>query len=198
MPNPLNAAAAPLAASASPDIGGFPAGVVPVSQGEPPDGGAQPGNTNALAGGAQAGPQQPQQPQQMPAPSHEQTVCALYQSGEIQKRMSKLLSNPTLGKKDARSAIVDAALELSQDGLVSVPHVVEQMKGLPSDPAGQLKWVQMQVLLSKLTQRAVLDHHLNASAPSLDFASDSKSLMGKKSNHADVMGGLIEHYKGLK
>lgn len=200
MPNALQSTPASSAVPAAPDIGGFPGGVVPVADGAPalaadaPDQGGGNSPLNPMGGGAApggaAGPQMP-----APAPTHEQTVAALHHTSQIQKRMGKLLGNPALGKKDARSDIVDAGLDLAQEGLVSIPHVVEQMKTLPSDPAGQLRWVQMQVLMSKLAQRAVLEHHVGAHEGALDWHGEAPMRGDGKTKHADVVSGLMDHYK---
>ena len=195
MPNAFNTTG-PSFAPASPDVGGVPAGIVPISDG-----------SNALGPGLpQAGapslvPQQGgQQPPAAPAPSHEQTVAALTHTAAVSKELMTILRDPDLGKKDARSQIVDAALELVQKGLASVPAVVEQIKSLPSDAQGQLQWVKGHLMANQLAQFAVLEHHRGAFPGTLDAGAESamQAVPAGKSRkpHGDIMRSLVEHYQG--
>jgi hypothetical protein len=92
----------------------------------------------------------PQQGPPQPAPTHEQTVAALHHTSEVTKELMTLMRDPELGKKDARSHIVGAALELVGKGLATVPAIVEQVKNLPSDPRGQLEWVKGHLMANQL------------------------------------------------
>lgn len=85
-----------------------------------------------------------QQPSQVPQPAstHEQTITAITHTAEISKALMTILRDPELGRKDQRSQILAAALELMDKGIATVPAVVEQIKSLPSDPQGQMQWVK--------------------------------------------------------
>jgi hypothetical protein len=190
MPNALNANG-PTFAQASPDVGGMPGGIVPVSDGAPPG--------NALNPAAAGAPSiVPPQGQQSPSPSHEQTVAALHHTSEVSKQLMSLMRDPELGKKDARSQIIDASLELVQKGLATVPAIVEQIKGLPSDPRGQLDWVKGHLLGNLLTQHAIFEHHRAAFPPTTEpwDVEKQRLQLDKKKKHSDIIGGLITHYRG--
>lgn len=203
MSNALNDSAprpSPAYTQASPDIGGMPGGVVPLSDGTANALAPQPSLTpgNALGGTPQQPPQVPQ-----PAPTHEQTVIALHHTAEVSQQLMALMRDPELGKKDARSEIVDVALELVQKGLATVPAVVEQVKNLPSDPQGQLNWVKAHLMANQLSQFAVLEHYRAANPPTYDAAGDTAAhgalFNGKnRKGHGDVMRSLIDHYQGAR
>jgi hypothetical protein len=193
MPNALNTQGSTFA-QASPDVGGMPGGVVPVSDGANALG--APGAAPPQMGGA-PGIVPPQGPQQ-PAPTHEETVAALHHTSIVSKELMGLLRDPALGKKDARSQIVDASLELVAKGIATVPAIVEQIKGLPADPQGQLNWVKGHLLANQLAQFAVLEHYRAANPPTLEPWDTEKQRIHVKSkkSHGDIIKGLVDHYRG--
>ena len=195
MPNALNTQG-PTFAQASPDVGGMPGGIVPVSDGAQGNALGAPPAAPPQMGGA-PGIVPPQGPQQ-PAPTHEETVAALHHTSVVSKELMGLLRDPALGKKDARSQIVDASLEMVQKGIATVPAIVEQIKGLPSDPQGQLNWVKGHLLANQLAQFAILEQHRNANPGTLDAGAErTMHAHGKpKKAHGDIMKGLVDHYRG--
>jgi hypothetical protein len=196
MPNALGNQG-PTFAQAAPDTGGIPGGIVPVSPGAQGNAlGAPPAAPTAGLGNPGAAPQG----QQQPAPTHEQTVAALHHTAEVTHQLMTLMKDPDLGKKDARSQIVDASLELVQKGLTTVPAIVEQIKTVPQDPQGQLNWVKGHLLANQLAQFAVLEHYRQGNPPTFDAAGDTarsqQLYSGKRKGHMDIMKGLVSHYRG--
>lgn len=162
----------------------------------PPSGGNA---LSAMLGGAN-GPQAPQgvQQQQMPAPSHAQTVAALRHFQMIGKELEGLLLNPDLGKADMRSAIIDAVTRLVSERLIAPAQAVTQLGMVPDKPFDQKKAIEAMYRQVMQAESSVLDHHGATNAPlSDDFATENGLYGSSPDDHqrhlSEMMGA---HYGG--
>lgn len=133
------------------------------------------------------------QPQQVPAPSHQQTVAALRHFDAIERELRGLLADPDLGKTDMRSQIQDGAVKLVAGGIMTAAQAVAQLTTVPDRPSDQRKWVEQHFQQVIQSADLVLDHHRAAFA-----GQPAPAQVAGPDQHADVMSGLLQHYQGLK
>lgn len=117
---------------------------------------------NALASGGQQMPQQ--QPQQAPAPDHQQTVAALRHFEAIGIQLEKVLQDPSLGKSDLKSKIIDGVTALVSKQIMSPGQAVAQLSTFPERPFDQKKWLMNQMQQILQARNSVLSHHGSAFA----------------------------------
>jgi hypothetical protein len=163
---------------------------------------------NALSGGlpevpmpaqgaVQQDPAQPTgAPQQMPAPSHAQTVATLRHTHAIQDELETLLKNPAIGKSSIKSAIIDGATKLVASRIITPAQAVAQLGTVPDDPLEQRKWLRAQLAQSVQAQNAILDHHRAAHAGGDEATAGHQPY--DPETHIDTMAGVNDHYKGLR
>lgn len=164
--------------------------------GSPPPPNPDAGAGNALQQGA---PQQPQQPQQAPAPpTHEQTVAALRHFDAIRGELKVLLSNPSLGKSDLKSQIIDGTTKLVSERMMSPSDAVIQLSKTPTDPLQQRKWLQQLMQQTMQAEAAIVDHHRNTNLGSGDWATEAQKHNTNPDNHMQDMAALMANYQGAK
>jgi hypothetical protein len=170
--------------------GGMPP--VPRPDQQPPQTAQAPSFTNALAM-----PSQASQPpaQQMPAPSHLETVAALRHFMAIIGRLKTLSKDPALGRSDCKMQIIDGMTSLVAERMMSAPQAVAQLGNVPSDPPGQRKWVNQMLQQTISAQNNVLDHHVAAHPATLDWAQESQHQPGSVDDHMQTMTGLGARYQ---
>lgn len=147
-----------------------------------------PNPQGALSAGVQQAPQAP--PQQMPAPSHQQTVAALRHFDAIGKQLEIALKDPELGKSDIRSKVIDGMTTLVADRIIPPGQAVTQLATFPDRPFEQKAWLIQHYQQTQQAKDAVLSHHAMASAgqgPEPTPSADS---------HMDDMQGLHAQYQG--
>lgn len=149
------------------------------------------GGANALAPsmGGQAGPQQGGQ--RLPAPSHGETVAALRHFDAIAKEMRGLLHDPSVGRSNMKSKIIDAVTKLVTNRIIPAGTAVEQLGTVPEAPFQQKQWLTNHYEQSLQAMGSVLDHHGNAFRGVPEEAIDKNS---SPDGHMDMMSGLGEHY----
>jgi hypothetical protein len=133
---------------------------------------------------------QQQQQQQQPAPTHAQTVAAIHRFGEIKSALQPVLSDPNLGKSNIRPKLLDAASKLLGAKVLSLPEIMNKIKGLPDDPIQQKNFVEGIIDTANKAEAAVLQHHLNA--PPEPDGTDPWS----RDNQQQHIDGLMKHYGG--
>lgn len=139
-------------------------------------------------------PQQPQQ--QMPAaPDHRQTVAALRHFMAVVDELQTLLKDPSLGKSDIRSQIIDGTSKLVAQRMISPANAVKELAGVPDDPRQQGIWVKQMLQKTMQAQNNVLDHHSAGNAGTLDWKIESQHQPGSKDDHMQTMSGLGSLYK---
>ncbi|MDB5584900.1 MAG: hypothetical protein JWR80_10076 [Bradyrhizobium sp.] len=62
---------------------------------------------------------------------------AMKRFGIMNSAVSGIMGDPDFGKKDIRKKVVDVVGRLVKDEVLTVPHAVEALKGIPDDPAQQ-------------------------------------------------------------
>ena len=118
---------------------------------------ASPGPTNGVA------PNIPPQAQ-APAPNHQQTVAALRHFSAIEKELTVLLADPSLGKSDLKSKIQDGAVGLVKDGILTPVQAVTMLGTVPDEPFKQKQWLETHFQQATQAATAVLAHHQAAFA----------------------------------
>ncbi len=152
--------------------------------------GALPGPLGGVPSAMQGG--MPQQPPQMPAPSHGQTVAALRHFRAIQEELKTLLADPGIGKSDMKSKIIDGVTKLVSSRMISPGEAVTQLATVPDTPFEQRKWLQNHMQQAQVAQYAVLSHHQQAFA---GMPEDQMQSTSDPDNHMDDMKGLMGHYR---
>jgi len=143
----------------------------------------------ALSAGVEA--PQPGPPQQMPAPSHAQTVAALRHFAAIGKQLEVALKDPDLGKSDIRSKIIDGMTTLVADRIIPPGQAVTQLATFPDRPFDQKKWLIEHYQQTQQARNAVLSHHAIGNAGGAPEPTPSAD------NHMqDVAGMMQSHYAG--
>lgn len=145
----------------------------------------QPQGQNPLAALA---PQFGQQPQ--PQPTAGQTMAALHRFGEIKFAMRSVMKDSNLGKTNIRPKLLDAASKLLASKVVSLPEIMNAIKGLPDDPFAQKSFVDKLYVNADQAQQLVLQHH--AAARTGQVQEDPYSA----DTHQAHMDGLMQHYGG--
>jgi hypothetical protein len=140
---------------------------------------------NALQQGA------PQQPQQAPAPpTHEQTVAALRHFDAIKGELSVLLNNPSLGKSDLKSGIIDGVTKLVSERIISPAQAVIQLSQVPTDPIQQRKFLQQQMAQTVQAELTIIAHHAQG------YAGQGPMPTPSADDHMDHMAALQSNYGG--
>jgi len=153
------------------------------------------GNALAMGGGPpqpQGGAQTSQSPiPQPPAPTHEQTVAALRHFQALQAELEPLLLDPSLGKSDMKSKVIDGATKLVASRIFSPADAVSQLADFPPEPFEQRNWLVRHYFMASVAMHQVLDHHGAAAAAGMV----PKTGKPNRENHMDDMRGLMAHYK---
>lgn len=140
-------------------------------------------------------PSQASQPQQMPAPSHQETVGAIRHFMVIIDELQALEKDPSLGKTDCKSKIIDGMARLVSERMISPGNAVIQLTSVPADPLGQRKWMKQMLQQTIAAQNSVLDHHVAAHPATLDWAQESQHQPGSLDDHMQTMQGLTARYQ---
>ncbi len=128
---------------------------------------------------------------QMPAPDHAQTVAALRHFHAIGSELETLLKNPSLGRSDVKSDIIDGVTKLVSSRMMTPAQAVMQLADVPGDPIQQRRWVMQHYQQNEQAANSVLDHHRIAHA--------GKQAMpaGNPDNHGQDMQSMLQaHYGG--
>ena len=132
-----------------------------------------------------------QQQRLAPAPTKAQTVAAVHRFSEIKAALKPVRDDPNLGTKNIRPKLLDAASELLASKVLSLPEIMNAIKGLPDDPMQQKKFVDQIYGTADQAQAMVLQHHRSAQVPD-----DPNAAQWSPDNHADQMAGLMRQYNG--
>lgn len=128
--------------------------------------------------------------QQQPQPTAGQTAAAVHRFGEIKQAMRGVMGDPNLGKTNIRPKLLDAASKLLASKVVSLPEIMNAIKGLPDDPFAQRNFVDKLYTNADQAQKLVLSHHRNAKG-----SGEGEEPYGPD-NHQAMMDGLMQHYGG--
>lgn len=134
-------------------------------------------------------------PGQRPAPNYEQTVAALHHLTQFHRRWTELLSDPEIGKKNLRPELTDMMADVMGEGLATLPQVMTLLSGFPSEPLAQRQWVQKHSDNDLKAIDMILAQHAAAFPRSGDPMRDGPIPGPSKSDHLDVIGGLMKNYK---
>ncbi len=136
---------------------------------------------------------QPQQNKitQMPAPDHAQTVAALRHFHAIGSELETLLRNPSLGRADVKSDIIDGVTKLVSSRMMTPAQAVMQLADVPQDPVAQRKWIQQHYQQNEQAANSVLDAHR------VSHAGKKAMPQGDPDKHQDHLAGMMKmHYGG--
>jgi hypothetical protein len=153
----------------------------------PSPGQQQPMQRNALM--------MPSPQQNTPAPSHQETVAALRHFMSIVNELKTLQANPSLGKSNVKTAIIDGVTGLVSQRLMSPANAVSELSKVPDDPRAQRQWVEQTLQQTIKAQNNVLDHHVAGSPATLDWGHESQQQPGSPDDHMQTMDGLAGQYR---
>lgn len=179
-------------AIASPQIGPPPA---PNPNPQTQSGGnplMSPSMGSPMAGGAPGvGPQQQPPPAGAPAPNKQQTVAASIHFMMIERELTDLLQDPSLGKSDLKDKVIDGATKLVGEKILTPAQAVGQLSTFPEKPEDQKTWAQKMFSQNRQAMQMVVAHHAAA------FGGQANGGGGPYSpdNHSDIISGLTDHYK---
>lgn len=163
------------------------------------------GEAPAVTGTNQADPQPQRMPQQnplaalaaqapqpraVPRPTPGQTAAALHHFGEIKAALRPIIEDPQFGKTNVRPKLLDAASKLLANKVLSLPQIMNAIKGLPEDPMDQVKFVEKIYGDSDMAQKIVLMQHADYQADPGAAPEDEYSLK----THGAFMDGLAKTY----
>lgn len=145
------------------------------------------GQGNALQQGA------PQQQQQAPPPpNHAQTVAALRHMDALRDELTTLINNPSLGKSDMKSQIIDGTTKLVAQRILKPADAVIQLSQVPENPIQQRQWLQSLMMQNQNAERAIIMHH------AVGFAGQGPEPTPSADDHFDHIGALQANYGGRK
>lgn len=148
-------------------------------------------NPNENANNAlQQGGQQQQQSAAPAPPTHAQTVAALRHFDAIKNELTTILKNPTLGKADVKSQIIDGVTKLVSERMMKPADAVIQLSQVPTDPLQQKKWAQTQFSQAMQAEQAILAHHAQG------FAGQGPEPTPSRDDQMDHMAALHSNYGG--
>lgn len=128
-----------------------------------------------------------------PAPSAAQATAAVRRFSAVQSAMRDLLQNPELGRANIRPAILDQASKLLADKMISLPSLMESIKGLPDDPTQQRSFVAGIFNQARQAEATVLAHHTAAVAMGMVPRGGGEKYQA--TDHARHMEALLaQHY----
>lgn len=102
---------------------------------------------------------QPQQQQQIPAPTHAQTMAALRHFDAIRTQLQKALRDPDVGKSNIRRRITDGMAELVADRVMTPDIAVKTLTDVPDVPFQQKQWLIGQYKAALQAEVMILAHH---------------------------------------
>lgn len=159
-------------------------------------GSASPPPPNPDAGNAlqQGAPQQGAPQQAPPAPTHAQTVAALRHFDAIKGELKTLLNNPSLGKSDVKSQVIDGVTKLVSERIISPAQAVIQLSQVPTDPLQQRKWITQQMQQAVQAEHSIVDQHRNTNLGSGDWSTEAQQHDTNPDNHMQDIEALGAQY----
>lgn len=148
----------------------------------------------------QSGQPMPQggQQQQIPQPTHAQTVATLRHLGAIKRELMTLMKNPDLGKSDMKSAIIDGVTKLVADRIIPATTAVTKLATVPERPFDQKKFVEQDYLQTMQAESAILDHHRSHSVGAGDYELENKLHSSNPDNHMQDISSMMQAHYGKK
>lgn len=128
-----------------------------------------------------------------PAPNHEQTAAAVHHLAEFQRQWKRLMAVPGFGKQDIKGDVLEMMADVMGEQLVTLPQVMNELKGLPTDPLGQRQWVEEHYKKAEQASIMLLQHY--AAANPRTGSEPPPNFDGNGGDHATMMKGLVDHYK---
>ncbi|WP_213773429.1 hypothetical protein [Bradyrhizobium sp. dw_78] len=162
----------------------------------------KPGMTNALISGAMpssqtavsAGPGESAAQAAPPAPTHAQTVAVLRHTTAIAKELRGLLNLPELGKSSVKRQIIDGAVALVAERILTPAQAVSMLSTVPTEPLLQRKWAQSQLASNMAAMNNVLDHHSAAFPGTGDLATEMQRSQSNAESHFDDVNAALAHF----
>ena len=132
-------------------------------------------------------------PQQAPPPppNHQQTVAALRHFDAIEKELTVLLKDPSIGRSDMKSQIIDGMTKLVASGYMTPATAITQLATVPERPFEQRKWLETHLMQTIQSADGVLAHHAAGFA-----GQDVDMTAPNNDNHLGTISGLVGQYKG--
>lgn len=151
-------------------------------------------------GGSQSGGSSPpllqglvKNKQQGLPPKYDHMMAALRHFREVNRAIEPLLKDDQLGNSNIRPKIFDAVAGLISDGVMTLPAVMNGIKTLPDDPAGQKVWLTKLYKMNQIAEDKVMDDYM-ASGPNVE-QDIQQSTYDPDENHQQNMQGLMSRYQ---
>ena len=126
-----------------------------------------------------------------PPPNHQQTVAALRHFDAIEKELTLLLKDPSVGRSDMKSEIIDGMTKLVASGFMTPATAITQLATVPERPFDQKKWLETHLMQTIQAANGVLTHHAAGFA-----GQDVDTSAPNNDNHLGTMNGILGQYKG--
>lgn len=155
----------------------------------------QPGGGNALMSGT--GPQVPTAQQPAP-PTHAQTIAALRHFDAIRKEIELIAKDPSLGKSNLKSKIIDGVLRLVASSMMPTTQAVDELSKVPTEPLLQMKWVKTMYAQAKQAENGILDQY-GATQPHFGTVAGHFQATENAANpndHQDHLKALAANFRG--
>ena len=151
---------------------------------------ASPAVAGPAAQPAAAGGQAPGQA--APQISGEQVVAALRHFDAIKSEVGQVLKEPSLGKTNLKSKIIDGVARLVGERILTPAQAVEELAKVPTEPLQQLKWAKGMMTQAQQAENVLLDHY-GMSNPHFGAVEDhfAGSSAGDRDSHTDHMSALM-------
>jgi hypothetical protein len=132
----------------------------------------------------------------LPAPNHAETVAALRHLHAISVELRTLMKDPSFGKADMKSAIIDGAAKLVASRILTPSEAVQQLAQVPDRPFDQKKWIEQNYIQTMQAIPAVLSHHAKSSVGTGDYALENAlHEPGNPDDHLKTIQGMMRtHY----
>ena len=150
------------------------------------------GNALAMNGAGPMGQSPEMGPQQTaPAPNHQQTVAALRHFNAIETELTDLLNDPSVGRSDLKSKIIDGTTKLVANRILTPAQAVTQLGDVPERPFDQKTWLEQHLQQVSQAATLVLAHHQVGYA-----GQDVDTTPPDEEDHLGTVAGLQAQYKG--
>lgn len=171
------------------DMNGLMSSAAPPPQQNQPPGPGQGQQRGAMPGGLQ-------QVQQQPRPSLEQTMAGIHYFDSLMREFKAIANDPGLGKMNMRSRVFDALANMMGDRVLTVPHAMEMVKKLPTDPQQQKVAIQSLMKNAMLAKEKIIDDFRAQGAIEGDPTEVMAQSQWSPDSHMDHFQSLAAHYGG--
>ena len=130
-----------------------------------------------------------------PPPDRNQVAAAVRHLMAFERQWKRLMALPGFGKRDIKGDVLETMADVMGEGLVTLPQVMNELKGLPTDALGQRQWVEEHYRKAQQAQLTLLTSH---AATNQRTGMEPEPGFQDVSDHAGAMQRVADHYKGAR